>query len=203
MDKQPWTRGSVILMHDGGGDRSATVAALPVLIQTLRSHGYQIVPVAELVGKTRAEVMPPLNQHQLWQARVDSLAFFFYAFFNFFVVNVFFIGDVLMSSRGSSSLASALSSTASANARTLLPRLLPASSRPYPRLQRRDRHRPHHPFGHDVELQEHPHRRHRRRLNRFDPPRSPRRLPEGHRIRPPYHPHQAQRREGRSPQLRP
>jgi cellulose synthase/poly-beta-1,6-N-acetylglucosamine synthase-like glycosyltransferase/peptidoglycan/xylan/chitin deacetylase (PgdA/CDA1 family)/spore germination protein YaaH len=99
MDKEPWTRGSVILMHDGGGDRSATLAALPVLIQTLRDHGYQIVPVSELVGKTRAEVMPPLNRHQLWQARVDSLAFFFYAFFNYFVVHVFFIGDVLMSAR--------------------------------------------------------------------------------------------------------
>jgi cellulose synthase/poly-beta-1,6-N-acetylglucosamine synthase-like glycosyltransferase/peptidoglycan/xylan/chitin deacetylase (PgdA/CDA1 family)/spore germination protein YaaH len=99
MDIHPWTRGSVILMHDGGGDRSATVAALPVLITTLRSQGYQIVPVSELVGKTREEVMPPLNEHQRWQARVDWVAFFFYAFFNFFVVHVFFIGDVLMSAR--------------------------------------------------------------------------------------------------------
>ena len=80
MDKQPWMRGSVILMHDGGGDRSATIAALPVLIQTLREHGYQIVPVSELVGKTRAEVMPrPQPHQQRWQARVDSTAFFFYA----------------------------------------------------------------------------------------------------------------------------
>ena len=70
-----------------------------MLIQNLRSHGFEIVPVSELVGKTRAEVMPALTGHQQWQARVDSLAFFFYAFFNFFVVHVFFIGDVLMSAR--------------------------------------------------------------------------------------------------------
>ncbi len=99
MDKRPWTRGSIILMHDGGGDRSATVAALPLLITTLREHGYEIVPVSELIGKTRAEVMPPLTPHQRWQARVDSIAFFLFGFFNNFVVSVFFVGDVLMSAR--------------------------------------------------------------------------------------------------------
>ena len=58
MKTKPQFRGSVILMHDGGGDRSATVAALPVLIDTLRAHGYTIVPVSALMGKTTAEVMP-------------------------------------------------------------------------------------------------------------------------------------------------
>ncbi|MFD4656019.1 polysaccharide deacetylase family protein [Kitasatospora sp. NPDC058444] len=32
--------GSVILLHDGGGDRSQTVAALPTIISTLKSRGY-------------------------------------------------------------------------------------------------------------------------------------------------------------------
>ena len=59
MKDRPWFRGSVILLHDGGGDRSATVAALPLLIDTLRAKGYEIVPVSELLGKTTAEVMPP------------------------------------------------------------------------------------------------------------------------------------------------
>ncbi len=69
MKTKPQFRGSIILMHDGGGDRSATVAALPLLIDTLRAHGYQIVPVSELMGKTTAEVMPPLTPNQRWQAR--------------------------------------------------------------------------------------------------------------------------------------
>jgi peptidoglycan-N-acetylglucosamine deacetylase len=99
MDTHPWNKGSVILLHDGGGDRSATIAALPVLIQALKAHGYEIVPVSELVGKTRAEVMPPLTPHQRWQARADSITFFFYSFFHYFVVAVFFVGDVLMSAR--------------------------------------------------------------------------------------------------------
>jgi cellulose synthase/poly-beta-1,6-N-acetylglucosamine synthase-like glycosyltransferase/peptidoglycan/xylan/chitin deacetylase (PgdA/CDA1 family)/spore germination protein YaaH len=99
MQTRSWMRGSIILLHDGGGDRSATIAALPVLIQTLRARGYKIVPVSELMGKTRAEVMPPLDHHQLWEARVDSIAFFVWAFFNHFVVAVFFVGDILMSAR--------------------------------------------------------------------------------------------------------
>ena len=99
MQTRPWNRGSIILLHDGGGDRSATVAALPVLIEALQSRGYEIVPVSELVGKTRAEVMPPLTPRQRWQARADSITFFFYSFFHYFVVSVFFVGDVLMSGR--------------------------------------------------------------------------------------------------------
>ena len=46
-ETKTWMRGSIILMHDGGGDRAATVAALPVLIAALRAHGYEIVPVSQ------------------------------------------------------------------------------------------------------------------------------------------------------------
>ncbi len=99
METHPWNKGSVILLHDGGGDRSATIAALPVLIEALRAHGYQIVPVSQLVGKTRAEVMPALTPRQRWQARADSVTFFLIGFFNNFVVGLFFVGDVLMSAR--------------------------------------------------------------------------------------------------------
>jgi cellulose synthase/poly-beta-1,6-N-acetylglucosamine synthase-like glycosyltransferase/peptidoglycan/xylan/chitin deacetylase (PgdA/CDA1 family)/spore germination protein YaaH len=99
MKTRSWMRGSIILLHDGGGNRQATIDALPQLIEALRAHGYKIVPVSELMGKTRAEVMPPLNQHQLWEARVDAIAFWVWAFFNHFVIAVFFVGDILMSAR--------------------------------------------------------------------------------------------------------
>jgi cellulose synthase/poly-beta-1,6-N-acetylglucosamine synthase-like glycosyltransferase/peptidoglycan/xylan/chitin deacetylase (PgdA/CDA1 family)/spore germination protein YaaH len=92
-------RGSIILMHDGGGNRSATVAALPLLIQTLRARGYKFVQVSALMGKTRAEVMPKLSPRQWWQARVDQAAFFLFSAVEHFVVFVFFVGDVLMSGR--------------------------------------------------------------------------------------------------------
>jgi cellulose synthase/poly-beta-1,6-N-acetylglucosamine synthase-like glycosyltransferase/peptidoglycan/xylan/chitin deacetylase (PgdA/CDA1 family)/spore germination protein YaaH len=99
MKTKPQFRGSIILLHDGGGNRSVTVATLPVLIDGLRANGYSIQQVSDLMGKTRAEVMPPLNAHERWQARVDSVAFFAWAFFNHFVVTLFFVGDILMSAR--------------------------------------------------------------------------------------------------------
>jgi peptidoglycan/xylan/chitin deacetylase (PgdA/CDA1 family) len=37
--------GATVIMHDGGGDRSQTVAALPAVIGGIRAAGYQIVPV--------------------------------------------------------------------------------------------------------------------------------------------------------------
>jgi len=36
------TAGSIILMHDGGGTREQTVAALPQLIHNLQARGYQV-----------------------------------------------------------------------------------------------------------------------------------------------------------------
>ena len=37
--------GAIVGMHDGGGDRSQTVAALPGIISGIRAAGYEIVPV--------------------------------------------------------------------------------------------------------------------------------------------------------------
>jgi peptidoglycan/xylan/chitin deacetylase (PgdA/CDA1 family) len=34
--------GTIVLMHDGGGNRSQTVAALPQIITTLQDQGYVI-----------------------------------------------------------------------------------------------------------------------------------------------------------------
>ena len=99
MKVKPQFRGSIILMHDGGGDRAATVAALPMLIDTLRAHGYTIVPVSALLGKTTAQVMPKLTFRQKLRALPDSLAFSSLALIGKFIVMIFFIGDVLMSAR--------------------------------------------------------------------------------------------------------
>jgi peptidoglycan/xylan/chitin deacetylase (PgdA/CDA1 family) len=42
--------GSIVLQHDGGGDRSQTLAALPQEIDTLKRAGYHFVTVTELLG---------------------------------------------------------------------------------------------------------------------------------------------------------
>jgi len=41
--------GAIILMHDGGGDRSQTVAALPAIVRRLRQRGYRLVTVPQLL----------------------------------------------------------------------------------------------------------------------------------------------------------
>lgn len=41
--------GTIILMHDGGGDRANTVAALPTIIKELKKQGYDFATVGDLV----------------------------------------------------------------------------------------------------------------------------------------------------------
>jgi peptidoglycan/xylan/chitin deacetylase (PgdA/CDA1 family) len=50
--------GAIVLMHDAGGDRSQTVAALPHIIHRLRSRRLRLVTVAQLVR----DDPPPRNQ---------------------------------------------------------------------------------------------------------------------------------------------
>ncbi len=55
-------RGSVVLLHDGGGDRSSTLAALGPLIDSLRARGDTLVLLSTLAGLTREQSMPMLER---------------------------------------------------------------------------------------------------------------------------------------------
>jgi cellulose synthase/poly-beta-1,6-N-acetylglucosamine synthase-like glycosyltransferase/peptidoglycan/xylan/chitin deacetylase (PgdA/CDA1 family) len=57
----PGGRGGVVLMHDGGGDRGETVAALGRLIPALRARGYRFVTVSQLAGLARSSVELPVT----------------------------------------------------------------------------------------------------------------------------------------------
>ncbi len=50
--------GAIILFHDGGGDRSQTLAALPRIIERLHQRGYHLVTVPQLLR----EDPPPVGQ---------------------------------------------------------------------------------------------------------------------------------------------
>ena len=52
---------NVVLLHDGGGNRASTVAALGPLIDSLRARGDTLVLVSQLLGLSRDEAMPPLE----------------------------------------------------------------------------------------------------------------------------------------------
>ncbi|HJX98777.1 MAG TPA: polysaccharide deacetylase family protein [Chthoniobacterales bacterium] len=56
--KQQRRDGSIILLHDAGGDRSQTVEALPRILDWLHTRGDTIVPLSTLLGTSRDAVMP-------------------------------------------------------------------------------------------------------------------------------------------------
>jgi cellulose synthase/poly-beta-1,6-N-acetylglucosamine synthase-like glycosyltransferase/spore germination protein YaaH/peptidoglycan/xylan/chitin deacetylase (PgdA/CDA1 family) len=88
------SEGNVLLLHDAGGDRSATVEALPRIITELRRRGYEIVPLSSLMGMTRSRVMPPLRKADRWRARLDNIAFSMFGAFNELFQWLFIIGIV-------------------------------------------------------------------------------------------------------------
>ncbi|MCC7051948.1 MAG: glycosyltransferase [Gemmatimonadaceae bacterium] len=55
------SRGNVVLLHDSGGDRSQTVAAIGPLVDSLHARGDTVVLLSELLGLTRDQAMPPLE----------------------------------------------------------------------------------------------------------------------------------------------
>jgi peptidoglycan-N-acetylglucosamine deacetylase len=50
--------GAIVLMHDAGGNRAETIAALPRIVEDLRAKGYKLVTVPKLI----LDNPPPANQ---------------------------------------------------------------------------------------------------------------------------------------------
>ena len=81
--------GNVILMHDAGGDRSQTIAALPKVLDYLAARGDRLLPLSQIVDVPETQLMPevPVNQ-QSWTRMISSSGFtaihqitnFFWAF---------------------------------------------------------------------------------------------------------------------------
>jgi cellulose synthase/poly-beta-1,6-N-acetylglucosamine synthase-like glycosyltransferase/peptidoglycan/xylan/chitin deacetylase (PgdA/CDA1 family)/spore germination protein YaaH len=95
MDSNPETRGEVILLHDSGGDRSATLEALPRLIHELKARGFKFVPVSELAGLSRDQAMPIIPPNQRVFTRADAIAFFFLSTGGWVLQWIFLIGILL------------------------------------------------------------------------------------------------------------
>jgi len=91
--------GNIVLLHDGGGNRAETVRALPLIIDGVRSRGYEIAPVYELLGKTQSDVMAPLPRGELWAAQLDRLGFWLFDAAIIAITVIFLVGDILMTGR--------------------------------------------------------------------------------------------------------
>ncbi|CAK0741619.1 poly-beta-1,6-N-acetyl-D-glucosamine synthase [Gammaproteobacteria bacterium] len=86
--------GNIVLLHDSGGDRIQTVEAIPRLVRVLQSQGFKIVSVADLLGHTRDEVMPPLARNP-WDLWADRTAFAVVEFVITAIHWLFIVGVVL------------------------------------------------------------------------------------------------------------
>ncbi|MFL6228118.1 MAG: glycosyltransferase [Pyrinomonadaceae bacterium] len=91
----PDKRGQVVLLHDSGGDRSQTIAALPVLIEKLRARGYRFVTVSQLAGLTRDQAMPPISARQGAVARADAVGFYAISLLGWLLHWLFLVGILL------------------------------------------------------------------------------------------------------------
>ena len=74
-DGEPQCSRNIVLLHDAGGDRSETVAALPQIIDQLRAKGYRFVPVSELAGIPRNVAMPPITESEQVAAQFNLFIF--------------------------------------------------------------------------------------------------------------------------------
>jgi cellulose synthase/poly-beta-1,6-N-acetylglucosamine synthase-like glycosyltransferase/spore germination protein YaaH/peptidoglycan/xylan/chitin deacetylase (PgdA/CDA1 family) len=66
----------IILLHDAGGDREATVKALPRIIHYFKSRGVHFSSIAKLLGGSRDEVMPAV--HNEWVNLNGVISVFIY-----------------------------------------------------------------------------------------------------------------------------
>lgn len=67
--------GAVILMHDGGGNRARTVAALDRIIPELLARGDRFVTIGDLAHLQRDAVMPVASATERWQSTGLAAAF--------------------------------------------------------------------------------------------------------------------------------
>lgn len=87
------TDANIILLHDAGGNtRRATVEALPRIIEYFRQKGCEFTTVADLMGKTKDQVMPPVKRD--WKLRFNFyftmvLYWLTHIIFAMFIVGIF------------------------------------------------------------------------------------------------------------------
>jgi cellulose synthase/poly-beta-1,6-N-acetylglucosamine synthase-like glycosyltransferase/peptidoglycan/xylan/chitin deacetylase (PgdA/CDA1 family)/spore germination protein YaaH len=88
--------GNIILMHDAGGNRDATLEALPRIIEYYKAHGYQFVSLATLMNKNRDDIMPLANgTFNRYLESADATVFTASYYFNRIISVIFFLAMLL------------------------------------------------------------------------------------------------------------
>lgn len=84
--------GNVVLLHDAGGIRTATIAALPEIIDTLRAEGYRFVAIHELLGLKRDDAMPRVNSDEALIVSLNLAGFALFSGINSIAYALFYLG---------------------------------------------------------------------------------------------------------------
>jgi len=90
--------GSMVLLHDAGGDtREETVKALPRIIHYFKAHGYKFTTIADILDKTRDDLMPPIKE-DVETSITDRMYDFFIAtyFYGGFALNYIFFTAIFL-----------------------------------------------------------------------------------------------------------
>ena len=91
--------GKVVLLHDAGGIRKATVDALPAIIDELRARGFRFVTTHELLRVARADTMPLVEPDEDLVTAVNGLGFSFYSNLGWLFTLLFQLGILLGTTR--------------------------------------------------------------------------------------------------------
>ena len=67
--------GNMLLLHDGGGDRTNTIEALRMVIPQLKKEGYTFVSVSSLMNTTRDKIMPVVSAREHLLVGLDRVVF--------------------------------------------------------------------------------------------------------------------------------
>jgi cellulose synthase/poly-beta-1,6-N-acetylglucosamine synthase-like glycosyltransferase/peptidoglycan/xylan/chitin deacetylase (PgdA/CDA1 family) len=66
-------QGSIVLMHDAGGDRSQTVAALKRFIPKMRARGYRFTTVTDALGLPAGDTPAPFTQRLFGHVMITAV----------------------------------------------------------------------------------------------------------------------------------
>jgi len=88
--------GNIILMHDAGGNRDATLIALPRIIEYYKAHGYQFISLAALMNKKRDDLMPvATGTFSQYLQSADATVFTAGYYFSRIISVIFFLAMLL------------------------------------------------------------------------------------------------------------
>jgi len=86
--------GNIVLLHDGGGNRTQTIKALPRIIDELRAKGFRFVTIHKLLGLKRNELMPRLSSSDKYIPYVNDISLSLARSFSEFMKVLFLVGIV-------------------------------------------------------------------------------------------------------------